>query len=176
MDTPRRVIEPILITEPGRQSAIPEIDVELLARWMDSVFEIPGTGIRFGFDALVGLVPGLGDLLTSVVSLYILQVASRRGVPRVTLVRMASNIAVDYALGSVPLVGDVFDVYWKANLKNAELLRRHALSGLAEQRRARSGDWLFVAGLMVLLIALLVGCITIAWWIAAGLWRLLGSG
>ncbi len=176
MESPRRVIEPILITERGHQTAIPEIDVELLARWMDSVFEIPGTGVRFGFDSIVGLVPGLGDMITSVVSLYILQVASRRGVPRITLVRMAGNIAVDYALGSVPVVGDVFDVYWKANLKNVELLRRHALSGPSEKRRARSSDWLFVAGLMLLLITFLVGCVTIAWWLIAGLARLFGAG
>lgn len=174
MESPRRVIEPILITEPIGESAIPEIDVELLARWMDGVFEIPGTGIRFGFDSIVGLVPGLGDIITSVVSLYILQVASRRGVPRITLVRMAGNIAVDYALGSVPVVGDVFDVYWKANLKNVELLRRHALAGPSGQRRARSSDWLFVAGLSLLLVAFLVGCVTIAWWIIAGLGRLFG--
>jgi fatty acid desaturase len=89
---------------------------------------------------------------------------------------MASNIAVDYVLGSVPLVGDAFDVYWKANLKNVELLQRYTLSTRLEQRKARSGDWLFVAGLMALLVALLVGCVTIAWWIVAGLWHLLGAG
>jgi hypothetical protein len=173
---PREVIEPILITERSRERVFPEFDVEILARWMDSVFEIPGTGIRFGLDAIVGLVPGLGDVITSVVSLYILRVASRRGVPRITLMRMASNIAVDYVLGSVPLVGDAFDVYWKANLKNVELLRRHTLSTRTERRKARSGDWLFVGGLMALLIALLVGCVTIAYWIVAGLWRLVGAG
>ena len=172
---PRQVIEPILITNPQRQRAMPELDVELLARWMDSVFEIPGTRIRFGLDAIIGLVPGLGDLITSVVSLYILRVASRRGVPRITLVRMASNIAVDYVLGSVPVVGDAFDVYWKANLKNVELLRRHTLSTRTEKLKARSGDWLFVAGLMALLVALLVGCVTIAWWLVASLWHLLGA-
>ena len=167
----RRVIEPILITEPEREGVVREIDVEMLTRWMDSIFEIPGTPIRFGLDALIGLVPGLGDTITSFVSLYILQVASRRGVPRVVLVRMALNIAVDYLLGTVPLVGDAFDIYWKANLKNAELLRRHSLADAPTRRRARWGDWLFVGGLMAVLLALLVGCITIAWWLVAGVWR-----
>jgi hypothetical protein len=170
----RTVIEPILITDPERRRAGTDIDVELLARLMDSVFWIPGMRVRFGLDAVIGLIPGLGDTLTSFVSLYILKVASLAGVPRVTLVRMALNIAIDYVVGTVPLVGDVFDVYWKANLKNVELLQRHLLATPAAERRGRSGDWLFVAGLGAALIALLIGCITIAWWIATSLWQLLG--
>jgi hypothetical protein len=168
----RRVIEPILITDRERAWDVREVDVEILARWMDSVFVIPGTPIRFGLDALIGLIPGLGDTITSFVSLYILKVASVRGVPRVVLVRMALNIAVDYLLGSVPVVGDAFDIYWKANLKNVELLRRHSLADPSNERRATWSDWLFVGGLMALLVALLVGCVTIAWWLVAGLWRL----
>ena len=168
----RNVIDPILITNPERERAAREIDVELLARLMDSVFSIPGTRIRFGLDAIIGLIPGLGDTLTSFVSLYILKVASLSGVPRVTLVRMALNIGIDYVVGIVPLMGDVFDVYWKANLKNVELLQRHLQATPAAERRAHSGDWLFVAGLAAGLIALLVGCITIAYWIATTLWQL----
>lgn len=148
-------------------------ELELLARWMDSVFEIPGLGIRFGLDALVGLIPGLGDLLTTLASLYILGAARRYGVPRITMVRMAANIAIDYVFGSFPVVGDVFDIYWKANLRNVALLRRHLLATPSEERRARSGDWLFVAGLMVLLITLLVGAVAIAWLIVAGLLHLI---
>src|SRR5436190_4615248 len=135
----RNVIEPILITDPQRMRANPEVEVELLARLMDSLFVIPGTQIRFGLDAIIGLIPGLGDTLTSFVSIYILKVASRCGVPRVTLVRMALNIAVDYVGGIVPLAGDAFDVYWKANLKNVELLKRHLLATPSAERRARSG-------------------------------------
>jgi hypothetical protein len=171
----QRVIEPILITERERRWNAREIDVEVLARWMDSVFVIPGTGIRFGLDALVGLIPGLGDTLTSFVSLYILKVASLRGVPRVVLARMALNIAIDYLLGTVPVVGDAFDIYWKANLKNVELLRRHSLAGPSSAHRANWGDWLFVAGLMALLVALLVGCITIAYWIVSSMWHLVAG-
>jgi hypothetical protein len=168
---PRNVIEPILITNPQQAREFADFDVELLARLMDSVFCIPGTRIRFGLDAIIGLIPGLGDTLTSFVSIYILKVASRCGVPRVTLVRMALNIAIDYVGGIVPLMGDVFDVYWKANLKNVALLQRHLQATPAAERRARSGDWLFVAALGAALIALLVGCITIAYWIASSLWQ-----
>jgi hypothetical protein len=91
----RNVIEPILITDPEQRRELPDIDVELLARLMDSFFTIPGTQIRFGLDAIIGLIPGLGDTLTSFVSIYILKVASRCGVPRVRLMRMALNIAID---------------------------------------------------------------------------------
>jgi hypothetical protein len=171
----RNVIEPILITDPEPERAVPDIDVELLARLMDSVFSIPGTRIRFGLDAIIGLIPGLGDTLTSFVSLYILKFASRCGVPRVTLVRMSMNIAIDYVAGSVPLVGDVFDVCWKANLKNVELLQRYMLETPAAERRARSDDWLFVAGLGAGLIALLIGCVALAYWIVTSLWQLLAS-
>jgi hypothetical protein len=169
---PHNVIEPILITDPQQVRESANLDVELLARLMDSLFVIPGTQIRFGLDAIIGLIPGLGDTLTSFVSIYILKVASRCGVPRVTLVRMALNIAIDYVGGIVPFAGDVFDVYWKANLKNVDLLKRHILATPAAERRARSGDWLFVAGLAAGLIALLVGCITIAYWIVTSLWHL----
>jgi hypothetical protein len=168
----RNVIEPILITDPQQVRGIPNVDVELLARLMDNVFVIPGTRIRFGLDAIIGLIPGLGDTLTSFVSIYILKVASRCGVPRVTLVRMTLNIAIDYVGGIVPIVGDAFDIYWKANLKNVELLQRHMLATPAAERRARSGDWLFVAALGAGLIALLVGCITVAYWIVTSLWQL----
>jgi len=168
----RNVIEPILITDPQQVREFANFDVELLARLMDNVFTIPGTRIRFGLDAIIGLIPGLGDTLTSFVSIYILKVASRCGVPRVTLVRMALNIAIDYVGGIVPFAGDAFDIYWKANLKNVELLQRYMLATPADERRARSGDWLFVASLAAGLIALLVGCITIAYWIVTSLWQL----
>jgi hypothetical protein len=149
-------------------------DLEVLANWMDSVFEIPGTGIRFGMDALIGLVPGFGDTVTSIISLYILQAASRHGVPRATLARMAANIAADYAVGAVPVVGDVFDVYWKSNRKNVELLQRHITATPVEERKIRRGDRLFVAGLIAGLVALLVGAITISYFVIAGVVSLLG--
>lgn len=149
-------------------------DLEILANLMDSVFEIPGTGIRFGMDALIGLVPGFGDTVTSIVSLYILQAASRHGVPRVTLMRMAANIAADYTVGTVPVVGDVFDVYWKSNRKNVELLQRHIEATPVEGRKLRRGDRLFVAGLIAGLVALLVGTITISYFVISGIVGLLG--
>lgn len=150
-----------------------EPELELLAKWMDSVFKIPGLGIRFGLDSLIGLIPGLGDTATSVVSLYILNAASRYGASRATIARMAANIAIEYVIGSIPLVGDLFDVYWKSNKRNVELLRRHALATPEEQRRAQQGDRWFVIFLMGALVALLVGTIAIGWLILAAIGRLL---
>ncbi len=164
-----RVLEPEVLY--GDSPGVVDPQLELLARWMDSVFEIPGTRIRLGLDPILGLFPGLGDLLTTVVSLYILGAARRYGVPRITLARMAANVAIDVVLGSLPLVGDVFDVFWKSNVKNVALLRRHVMAAPAEQRRARSGDWLFLAGLIVLLLVLLAGAIGVTY----GILYLLGE-
>lgn len=158
---PNSVLEPELVDDDYDRNVAGEL--ELLARWMDSVFEIPGTRIRFGLDPLLGLIPGLGDALSTLVSLYILSAARRYGVPRVTVLRMAANIAVDFALGSLPFVGDAFDVFWKSNVRNVALLRRHVVATPAEQRRARSGDWLFMTGLALLLVAMLAGSILIAY-------------
>jgi hypothetical protein len=136
---------------------------------MDSVFEVPGLGLRFGVDALVGLIPGLGDTLTSFASLHILNAARGFGVSRVTMFRMAANIAIDYVLGSIPLLGDVFDVYWKANNRNVALLRRHLEGPIQQRRRAQRGDLWFMVGLFVLLALLLIGCVGVSWFIIASL-------
>ena len=165
-----QLIERPRVNDPERKLG-PELDS--LARWMDSAFEIPGTGVRFGLDAIIGLIPGIGDTVTSFVSLYILHAASRYGVARVTLLRMAMNIGIDWLFGAIPLVGDAFDVYWKANLKNVALLRRHVLATAPEQRRVRRGDWLVVAGLSVALLALLAGALMIAYFLVTWLAGLL---
>ena len=131
--------------------------IALLSRWMDALFRIPGTEWRVGLDAIIGLVPGIGDTVTALASFYILSAAARYGVPRVTMLRMALNVAIDYAVGAIPLVGDAFDVAWKANLKNMELLRTHASRADPSAKRTQVGDWLFVAAIMFCLVALLVG-------------------
>jgi len=95
-----------------------------IARLLDAQFGIPGTGWRFGADSLLGLVPGLGDSATALVSLYILIEAHRLGVRPSALARMGWNVALDLGLGAVPVVGDIFDFFWKSNLRNIELLER----------------------------------------------------
>jgi hypothetical protein len=141
-----------------------EHSLEQLSRWMDGLFRVPGTQWRFGLDAIVGLVPGVGDTLTTIVSFYILAAGVRYRVPKVTLLRMGVNIAVDYVVGSIPLVGDLFDAAWKSNQMNVELLKRRATVSAAEARHGRLSDWLFVALIMFLLVALLVGSLVITYY------------
>ena len=111
--------------------------VQFLARIMDEQFVVRGTGIRFGWDSILGLFPGLGDAITSAVSLLIVHNAWQTGASRIVIGRMLANIGVDVLLGAVPLVGDAFDFAWKANRKNARLLEQHlrASAGLRDLRR-----------------------------------------
>jgi Domain of unknown function (DUF4112) len=161
----------IVYRRPPVRHLAPEI--ELIAYWMDTAFIVPGLRIRFGFDAIIGLIPGLGDLITSLISLYILAAARRYGVPRATLARMAFNIGVDTVVGAVPFFGDAFDVFWKANKMNVALLRRHVQATPEEQRRASRNDTLFIAlliaGLLAMMAALAVGFYVVAQWIASRL-------
>jgi uncharacterized protein DUF4112 len=142
-----------------------EQSLDQLSRWMDGLFRIPGVGWRFGLDAIVGLIPGIGDTATSLVSFYILASAVRYGVPKITLLRMALNIGVDYVLGSVPVVGDLFDAWWKSNQMNVELIRKRATVSPEEARRGRISDWLFLGLIILILVTLLFGSLALAFFI-----------
>lgn len=109
--------------------------LDALATLMDTAFVVPGTNIRFGIDALLGLVPGIGDVLTTAMSLYIVKEARALGTPRWLVARMLANVALDGVVGAVPLVGDLFDVAFRANRKNLALLLNH----LANEPRAYYG-------------------------------------
>lgn len=97
--------------------------LDRVAALLDTAFVIPGTGVRFGVDAVIGLVPGLGDVVTTALALWLVYEAHRLGAPRHLLARMLGNVAIDGLLGATPVVGDVFDVLWRANRRNARLLR-----------------------------------------------------
>ena len=99
--------------------------LEALSRLMDGAFVLPGTGVRVGLDALLGLVPGVGDLAGALVSAYLVLEARKLGAPNSLITRMIGNIVIDTVAGSVPLVGDIFDVAFRANMKNMALLRAH---------------------------------------------------
>lgn len=98
-----------------------------ISKLMDNHFQIPGTGIRFGLDSIIGLVPGVGDVITSAIPLWVIYQAQKAGVSRWTLTRMAGNVAIDTVVGLVPVLGDAFDLVWKANAKNMKLLERELL-------------------------------------------------
>jgi hypothetical protein len=99
--------------------------IEALATLLDTALVIPGTNLRFGFDALIGLVPGIGDAVTTALSLWLVKEARALGAPGHLVARMLGNIAIDGVVGAVPLLGDVFDLVWKSNRRNLHLLRRH---------------------------------------------------
>lgn len=97
--------------------------LESIATMMDTAFVVPGTGIRFGFDGLIGLVPGIGDAVTTALSLYLVHEAWQLGAPKHLIGRMLANVALDGVIGAVPVAGDVFDVMWRANKRNMRMLR-----------------------------------------------------
>jgi hypothetical protein len=99
--------------------------IDWLATLLDTRFVIPFTKFRFGADSLIGLAPGLGDVVTTALSLYIVYEAHRLGAPKHVLARMLGNVAMDGVIGAIPVAGDVFDVLWRANRRNVRILREH---------------------------------------------------
>lgn len=153
---------------PGERGQQPSAeDLERLAHWMDTLFEIPGLRLRVGLDALLGLVPGVGDTAAAFTSIYILKAATNIGVSRVTIARMTLNIAIDLVMGVIPIIGDIFDAYWKTNRRNVALLRRYLQTDAQGQRKLRRGDSLFVAGMIALICAILIGSLVGAYFILA---------
>lgn len=142
---------------------------------MDDLFRVPVLGWRFGLDALIGLIPGFGDTATSLVSFYILAAAVRYRVPKITLFRMGMNIAIDYVIGSLPVVGDVADAWWKSNHMNIDLLKKRATVSPAEARSGRMSDWLFVGGIILGLVALAVGSAFVSLYLLFKLGQLLSG-
>jgi hypothetical protein len=122
-----------------------------LSRLLDSAFVIPGTRYRVGLDAIVGLVPGIGDAIGAIFSLYIIFQAARMGVPRATLVRMLGNVGVDTIIGEIPLLGDLFDAGFKSNIKNVSLIERHVQRPASGKAQSRQVLLLLGIGLLALL-------------------------
>lgn len=139
---------------------------------LDDGIRVPGTSFRIGLDPVLGLVPGIGDVAGGALAVAIIGAAVRQGVSRYTLLRMAGNIALDAAVGVVPILGDLFDVVWKANRRNLTLLERHVAEPTATTRADRRFVALVLGGLVLLLVALLVagvmlGLVMVRWLVGA---------
>jgi uncharacterized protein DUF4112 len=147
-----------------RQPAAGVIDAELLAWLLDNSIPIPGTGRRIGLDAVIGLVPGLGDVLSGGLGLLVVLRGVQRGLPTIVVARMLANVALDFVVGAVPLIGDAFDLWYKSNARNIGLLRRYAENPAA----STSGQWAFFFGLLA---AIGIAAFAIVWLI----WSLLGA-
>ncbi len=144
-----------------------EESLETLSTYLDGLFRVPGTSWKFGLDSLIGLIPNVGDMATSLASFYILVAGVRYGVPKITLLRMAFNIGLDYVVGSIPFVGDAFDFVWKSNKQNMDLIRERATG----KNVGTTGDYLFVGLIIFGLIALLIGSILMSLYILSLFFR-----
>jgi hypothetical protein len=122
---------------PGEQPAASREDtlerLDQIATLLDTAFVIPGTNIRFGIDGLIGLIPGIGDLISTALSSWLIYEAHRLGVSKIALTRMIGNVAIDGVFGAVPIVGDAFDIAFRANRRNMKILREQ----LARKARTR---------------------------------------
>jgi hypothetical protein len=142
-----------------------------LAWWLDEGIRVPGTGIRFGLDPILGLVPGLGDVAGALLGGAILLEAYRRQMPATTLVRMAANIMIDTAAGAIPLLGDALDFVWKSNRKNLDLLERFNF----KPSKAARTDRLWVMTVFGLLGVTCVGLLVGVAFLAGAVLKMLAS-
>ena len=131
--------------------------IAAVARLMDEMFVIPGTNIRFGLDPILGLLPAFGATASSAISLILIALSARRGVPKIVLLRMAVNVLINAGFDAVPIIGDALSIFFRSNTKNYELLRKHA----GTIRASTKGDWIF-------LIALLLGVVVVIGLMIAG--------
>ena len=169
MSRPRYSIE-----RPIYQRVINESDglwlAKFLADLLDQRFTIPGTSIRIGLDPIISLIPGIGDLLANLTGSLILVIAAQLGVPKVVLVRMGANIAINTIIGAIPIFGDIASIWFRSNVRNVELLQ-HYLG--RQTKRAVPSDWLFVIVLIIGLLVLLGGIVLATVWVFKQLWNIL---
>lgn len=145
------------ISNPDVRGA-PNAGLRTLVRVLDDAFVIPGTNMRFGLDAVLGLIPGVGDVTGGVMSGMVILAAQRAGAPRSIIARMVANAAIDMIVGTVPLLGDLFDAGWKANRKNLDLLDRYLERPVATKKASTA----FVMGAIIVLLLLVAGSILLA--------------
>lgn len=141
----------------------------MLARALDSAVRIPGTNVRFGLDAVLGLVPGLGDVTGAAMGSYLVLLGSRLGAPKPVLARMVLNVALDTLAGVVPVVGDLFDVAWKANSRNMALLERYIDKPAATRKSSKVVLFLMIAALALLAAGGIMLAITVVKWLFGAL-------
>jgi len=154
--------------EPGdekRAALVRRLDA--LAHLLDNSIPVPGTDTRFGIDAVVGLIPGIGDAIGGLLSAYIVLEGARLGAGPAVILRMLLNIAVETVVGAVPVIGDLFDAGWKSNARNMRLLHRVVDAPGATRASSR----MMVAITFLLLLALFAGSMWLVWWVLTGLFH-----
>lgn len=154
------------VIEPDEKLPHDLVALRKFAFFMDEAFTVPGTRMRVGFDALIGLIPGVGDIIGSLLSTWIIAGALRHRVPAAIIVRMVFNIAIDLIFGAVPVAGDVFDFLFEENMKNMRLLEKHR----DRRKTPRSTAAIAAAALAILLFFVLLSIAAVAGVVALGLW------
>jgi len=144
-----------------------------ISQILDNAIQIPGTKQRIGLDPILGLIPGGGDTITGALGAYIIIEAARMGTPRDIIWQMVGNILFDSVAGTVPVVGDLFDVAWKANVKNMTLLESHL--SVPQEGQSSENNLLFLIGLTVLLLFIVIGFAVLTFFILRWLFHLIGS-
>lgn len=150
------------------------VALEPLFRWvamvMDELVALPATKFRFGLDPIIGLLPGIGDTASAVISALVLIQAARNGLPKILLARMSLNVLINEIVGIVPVIGDAFSFWFKSNKRNYELLLAHA----GAPQRARRSDWLFVGGVLGILFLVVAAGIVVSFLVLRAVAHLLG--
>jgi hypothetical protein len=146
--------------------------LDILSHILDDFIRIPGTSIRFGLDGIVGFIPGVGDAIGGIASCIIIVAAWVRGVPSPVLARMVANVAIEVVVGAVPVLGDLFDIAWRANRRNYALLT----GSVYEPRKHTRQSWWFLGGLCAFLMALVLVPTVIMAWLIAVILHWLGMG
>ncbi|HET6744412.1 MAG TPA: DUF4112 domain-containing protein [Candidatus Limnocylindria bacterium] len=134
-------------------------DAELLAWLLDNSIPIPGTGRRIGLDAVIGFVPGLGDVLSGGIGLLVVLRGVQRGLPTIVVARMLANVGLDFVVGSIPVIGDAFDLWYKSNSRNVALLRRYS----ERPGASTAAQWAFFAGLLAAIGLVALGFVWLIW-------------
>ncbi|WP_454061466.1 DUF4112 domain-containing protein [Candidatus Nitrospira salsa] len=145
---------------------------KILAKLLDRQFNIPGTSIQIGLDPVIGLIPGIGDFLTSLAGSTILLVAAQYHLPKIVLFRMGINISINGLIGAIPVFGDLFSIWFKSNVRNIELLEKHIHNN---KRSSTFGDWAFVGSLFAGIVVLLIGSILVTTWLIKAVWEKVNS-
>ncbi len=149
-----------------------DVNLDRLSHLLDDFLRVPGTPIRFGLDGIVGFIPGIGDIVGGLASSIIIVAAWVRGVPKVTVARMVLNVAIETVAGSVPILGNLFDIGWRANRRNYRLLEE-SIHAPAQHTR---GSWLMLAGVCLVLAGLAAIPLVLAAWLLVGVGHLLHAG
>ncbi|OQW34903.1 MAG: hypothetical protein A4E19_16985 [Nitrospira sp. SG-bin1] len=145
---------------------------DMLAKVLDTSIRIPGTSWSIGLDPLLGLIPGIGDVIANLIGTVILGIATRLQIPRIVLARMSLNLLINGTVGAVPVVGDLFSVWFRSHTRNAALLRKAAM----EPERETAADWFYVVGILGGTVALLLLTISFIVWVVYKLWTMVAGG